>query len=98
MWPNQPRTAVQINADQVLRKQIKCRSDHFLRFFAELRVEVRMIVRIHPTLKCLRGRGSIKEPRRYAQRTDPITGSRGRANLLSLANACHGLDECANCR
>jgi hypothetical protein len=39
---------------------------HFLRFFAELTVKLRVIVRVHPTLKCLRGGRPIKEPRRYA--------------------------------
>jgi hypothetical protein len=62
---------------------------HFLRFFAELAVEARMIVLVHPTLKCLRGGRSIKEASRDAQRADPVTSSPDGTNLVSFANAFH---------
>jgi hypothetical protein len=54
-----------------------------VRFFAKLAVKARMVVRIHAALKCLRGIRTIKEPRRYAQRADPITSSPSATNLFS---------------
>ena len=54
------------------------RSRHeFLRFFAELTVEAGMIVRVHPTLKCLRSVGSVKEVRRDAQSTHLVASAIG---------------------
>jgi hypothetical protein len=83
-----------------LRKQIKRSRYHFLRFFADLAVKLRVIVRTHPTLKCLRGGGPVKEPRRDSQCADLVTSGPGGTNLVSLANACHqhGAREYANCR
>jgi hypothetical protein len=41
-----------------------------LRLFAELPVKLRVAVRIHAALKCLRGDGPIKKLRGDAQSTD----------------------------
>jgi hypothetical protein len=60
-----------------------------LRFFAELPVKLRVIVRVHPTLKHLRGGRSIKELSRDAQCTDPVTGSPCILDLVGFANAFH---------
>jgi hypothetical protein len=81
-----------------LCKQIKRSRYHFLRFFAEL--AVKLIVRVHPTLKCLRGGRPIKELSRDPQSADPITSGPGGTNLVGLANARHGAcaREYANCR
>jgi hypothetical protein len=56
---------------------------------ADLPVKLRVTVRIHATLKCLRGIRPIKELRRDAQSADLITGKPSGTNLVSLANACH---------
>jgi hypothetical protein len=62
------------------------RSRHdFLRFFAELTVEAGMIVRVHPTLKCLRSVGSVKEVRRDAQSTHLVASGPGGTDLVGLA-------------
>jgi hypothetical protein len=74
-----------ISAIKSLRQYLKGRSDQFLRFFADLAIKLRMAVRMHATLKCLRGVGSIKETCRNAQGSDPVTRGPGGANLVRLA-------------
>jgi hypothetical protein len=56
-----------------------------LAVFADLPVKLRMVVRIHAALKCLRVIRPIKELRRNTQRADPVAGGPGSANLVSLA-------------
>jgi hypothetical protein len=58
-----------------------------LRLFADLAVELRMVVCINAALKGLRGVGSVKELRRDAQCTDPVAVAPGGTNLVSFANA-----------
>jgi hypothetical protein len=71
-WPSFGHGAIKHAPDagspqiKSLCKHIKCRGDQFLRFFADLAVELRMVVCINATLKCLRGVGSVKELRRDA--------------------------------
>jgi hypothetical protein len=72
-----------------LRQYLKCSRHDFLRFFAELRVEVRMIESVDPALESRCVLRSIKELSRDAQRTDAITSGPGGTNLVGLANACH---------
>jgi hypothetical protein len=70
---------------KALRKQIKCRSDQFLRVFAKLAVEAGMIVRVHAAFEghCLIG--AIEELSRDAQSADPVTTGPTGTNLISLA-------------
>jgi hypothetical protein len=83
-----------------LRQYLKCSRHHFLRFFAELPIEFRVIVRAHTTLKHLRGGRSIKEAGCDAQCTDPVASGPYGTNLVGFANACHqhGARDYANCR
>jgi hypothetical protein len=76
------------------------RSRHqFLRFFAELRVEVRMIESVDPALESSCVVGSVKELRRDAQSADLITGKPSSTNLVGLGlHAVHRRRECAKCR
>jgi hypothetical protein len=48
-----------------------------------------MIVRVHAALKDSGVGGPIKEPRRDAQRTDPVTSGPSSTNLVSLTNPRH---------
>ena len=61
----------------------------FLRFFAELRVEVRMIESVHPALESSCVLGSIKELSRDAQCTDLVTSGPSGTNLISFAKPSH---------
>jgi hypothetical protein len=58
---------------------------YLLRFFAELPVKVRIIVRVHAAFERFCISRAIKEPRRDAQRADPITSSPCRTNFVRLA-------------
>jgi hypothetical protein len=76
------------------------RSRHqFLRLFADLPVKLRVVVGVHPALKCLRSIGSVKEQSRDAQSADPVTSRPSGTNLVSLGlPAVHRRRECPNCR
>jgi hypothetical protein len=77
-WPSFGHSAIKHAPDagspqiKSLRKHIKCRSDQFLRFLADLPVKLRVVVGIHAALEddCLIG--AIKEPCRDAQRSNLI--------------------------
>jgi hypothetical protein len=58
---------------------------YLLRVLAELAVKLRVIVRIHPTLKHLRGGRPIKELSGDAQCADAITGSPCGTDFVGLA-------------
>jgi hypothetical protein len=55
-----------------------------LRVLAKLAEEPRVIISLHATLKCLRGVGSVKEPRRDAQSADPVASKPSGTNLVCL--------------
>jgi hypothetical protein len=71
---------------------------HVAQLGHDLAVKLRVVVRVHPALKHLRGGRSIKEPRCDAQCADPVTGGPGSMNLFSLATHVSQRRECAGCR
>jgi hypothetical protein len=55
------------------------------RILPQLPVRTEIIVRIHATLERLGISGPVKEPRRYAQCTHPVTGSPCGTDFVGLA-------------
>src|SRR5205814_6159124 len=74
---------------KTLRQQCERSVHQFPRFFAELRVEVRMIESVDLALESSCILRLIKDPRRDAQCTDAITCGPCILDLVSFANASH---------
>lgn len=54
-------------------------------FLPKLTVKVGVVVGIHAAFECFGIVGPVEEPRRDAQRADPVTGSSCRADFIGLA-------------
>jgi hypothetical protein len=67
------------------RQHLKRISHYLLRVLADLTVKFRVIVRSHATLEQFGIIGAIKEARRDAQRTDPVTSSPYGTDFIGLA-------------
>jgi hypothetical protein len=78
---------------------VKRSTHNLLRYSAEQPVEVRIIERVHAAFERFCIIGTIKEPRRDAQSTDPVTGGPGGTNLVGLAtHVVNQRRKCASCR
>ena len=73
---------VTISADQTASPGPGAQQSQFLRFFADLPIKFRMIVRSHAALKRPRCVRAIKELRCDPQRTDPVASGPGGTNLV----------------
>jgi hypothetical protein len=81
VWP----ASIQVES---LLQHIKCVAHYLLRVLPELPIEPGIVVCVHATLERFGVGGPIKEPRRYAQRTNPIASLPCSADLIALAIHC----------